>query len=78
MLDAAAGRLGATVEKAVRTLERLLADETPAATRLAAARSVIEFTFRSREILSWETRLAELEARTRANHSQGEENRGGP
>ena len=75
MLDAAAGRLGATVEKAVKTLEGLLADDTPPATRLAAARSVIEFTFRSREILSWEQRLAEVEARARADQSRSEENR---
>src|SRR5436190_10291329 len=61
MLDTAAGRLGATIEKAVKTLESLLNAKTPPAVRLAAAKSVIELTFRSREILSWEKRLAEVE-----------------
>lgn len=63
MLDSAAGRLGATLGKALETLESLLAETSPPATRLAAARSVVEFTFRTREVLSWESRLTELESR---------------
>ena len=71
MLDDAAGKLGATVEKAVRTLESLLDDDSPPAVRLAAARSVVEFTFKSREVLSWEKRLSEIEASVRKGQESG-------
>lgn len=63
MLDSAAGKLGATVAKAVETLESLLSSGTPPAVRMAAARSLIEFSLRTREAVSWEKRLSDLEAR---------------
>ena len=63
MLDSAAGQLGAILNKAVATLEGLLVKSTPPAVRLAAAKSVIELTIRTREVLSWEKRIAELESR---------------
>jgi len=63
MLDAAAGKLGATVAKAVETLESLLSSDAPPAVRMASARSLIEFSLRAREAVSWEKRLVELEAR---------------
>ena len=64
MLDSAAGKLGATVVKAVTTLESLLSSEIPPAVRMASAKALIEFSLRTREALSWEKRIAELEART--------------
>ena len=63
MLDAAAGKLGSTVVKAVSTLESLLSIETPPAVRMASAKALVEFALRTREALSWEKRLADLEAR---------------
>ena len=63
MLDAAAGKLGSTVVKAVTTLESLLSSETPPAVRMAAAKSIVDFSLRTREALSWEKRITELEAR---------------
>lgn len=63
MLNSAAGQLGAILSKAVSTLEGLLTKSTPPAVRLAAAKSVVELTIRTREVLSWEKRLTELEAR---------------
>lgn len=63
MLNSAAGRLGAIFEKAVKTLEGLLTTSTPPAVRLAAAKSVIELTFRARETLILEKRMTDLEAR---------------
>jgi len=63
MLDSAAGKLGATVVKAVTTLESLLSSEIPPAVRMASAKALIEFSLRTREALSWEKRIAELEAR---------------
>ena len=62
-LDAAAGKLGATVIRAVETLESLLSSETPPAVRMASAKALVEFALRTREALSWEKRLADLEAR---------------
>lgn len=66
MLDDAAGKLGATVVKAVATLESLLSAETPPAVRMASAKAIVEFTLRTREILSWEKRLEDLEARAKS------------
>ena len=71
MLDAASGRLGSILDRAVKTLEGLLSDETPPAVRLAAAKSAIELTIRTREIISIEVRLAELEARENQLHDKG-------
>ena len=71
MLDGAAGKLGSIIEKAITTLESLLDDESPPGVRLSAARSVIEFTFKSREVLSWEKRLAELESCMKTNQECG-------
>lgn len=68
MLDCAAGRLGAILNRAVGALEGLLTSKTPPAVRLAAAKAVIELTFRTREVLSWEQRIADIEAR--ASHEQ--------
>ena len=65
-LDAAAGKLGATVTKAVTTLESLLSSETPPAVRMASAKALVEFALRTREALSWEKRLTDLEARASA------------
>ena len=69
MLDAAAGKLGATVTKAVSTLESLLSSETPPAVRMASAKALVEFALRTREALSWEKRLAELESRANSAKS---------
>ena len=69
MLDSAAGKLGVVIDKAVKTLEGLLTDETPPAVRLAAAKSVIELTFRTREVLSLERRVAEIEARAKSQEN---------
>ena len=66
MLDAAAGKLGSTVVKAVSTLESLLSSETPPAVRMASAKAIVEFALKTREILSWEKRLSDLEARTKS------------
>ena len=66
MLDEAAGKLGATVTKAVSTLESLLSSETPPAVRMASAKAIVEFALKTREILSWEKRLSDLEARTKS------------
>ena len=73
MLDATAGRLAASATKAVETLDGLLDADSPPAVRLAAARSVIEFSFKSREVLSWEKRLADLESSVKANQQYGNE-----
>ncbi len=66
MLDTAAGKLGSTVVKAVSTLESLLSSETPPAVRMASAKALVEFALRTREALSWEKRIADLEARTKS------------
>ncbi len=63
MLDSAAGKLGATVAKAVETLESLLSSGTPPAVRMASAKALVEFALRTREAFSWEKRIADLEAR---------------
>ncbi|MEI8380913.1 MAG: hypothetical protein WCJ09_12340 [Planctomycetota bacterium] len=73
MLDSAAGQLGAILTQAVTTLEGLLIKSTPPAVRLAAAKSVIELTIRTREVLSWEKRIAELESRLNTPQNEATE-----
>lgn len=70
MLERSAGRLNSLNEKAILTLERLLDAENPPAVQLSAARSIVEFTFRVREILSIEKRLAEVEAAMKAQQDE--------
>jgi hypothetical protein len=48
---------------AVATLVMLMQDkDTPSSSRVAAARSILEFAFKANELLDVETRLASLEA----------------
>ena len=70
MLDSAAGKLGSTLAKAVECLGELLDSNVSPSIRLGAARAVAELTFKAREMLDHETRLAELEARMKSGEEE--------
>ena len=72
MLDQASGRLSDIMSKAVQCLSELLDGSNPPGIRLGSARAVAELLFRSREILSIEERLAELESRMTSPDPRGE------
>ena len=72
MLDQTSGRLSDIMSKAVQCLSELLDGSNPPGIRLGSARAVAELLFRSREILSIEERLAELEARITSPDPRGE------
>ena len=61
MVQRTAGALTAAGSEAVRTLLELLKMSNPGATRLGAARSVLEIGMKAREFAELEERLAALE-----------------
>jgi hypothetical protein len=63
MVQRTAGALTAAGSEAVRTLLELLKPTNPGATRLGAARSVLEIGMKAREFAELEERLAMLEQR---------------
>ncbi len=62
ILNRTAGALTAAATESVRTLLELQKPGTPPATRLGAARAILEIGLKIREIVELETRLEELEA----------------
>ena len=70
LLDAAAGRLAAAGTGAVDALQALLTAESEAV-RLGAARSLLDLCFKSVDILTWDSRVAEIERKV-ANAMQDE------
>lgn len=63
MVKRAAGMLTAAAGESVRTLLALQKDSVPPATRLGAARAVIELGIKVREMVELEDRIAALEER---------------
>jgi hypothetical protein len=66
MIQRTAGALTAAATEAVRTLLALQDSKTPPATRLGAAKAVLEIGIKLRESAALEARIAELEARLAA------------
>lgn len=60
-----AGALTAAATESVRTLLELQKPPNPPATRLGAARSVLEIGLKIREVVELETQMADLEAKMR-------------
>jgi hypothetical protein len=69
MVQRTAGALTAAGSEAVRTLLELLKATNPGATRLGAARSVLEIGMKAREFAELEERLAALEQQAEMNQS---------
>jgi hypothetical protein len=67
MVQRTAGALAAAGNEAVGTLVELMKPASPAATRLGAARSVLEIGMKVREVADLEQRLTALEAQMGAN-----------
>jgi hypothetical protein len=67
MLGRAAGAMAAAATEAVRTLLDLQKPSVPPATRLGAARAVLELGLRVREAVDLEARIAALEAQVDAD-----------
>lgn len=65
LIDSMAGRLAAGGSHAIATLRELLESTAPPATRMAAAKAIVELTVRLREAGEIERRLAELEEAVR-------------
>jgi hypothetical protein len=63
MVQRSMGMLTAAAMEAVKTLVELSAPSAPPATRLGAARSIIEIGTKLRESIEYEARLAALEQR---------------
>ena len=63
MVQRAAAMLTAAAGEAVKTLLALQKDAVPPATRLGAARAILELGTRLREVAELEQRLADLEER---------------
>ena len=61
MVQRSAGMLTAAAAEAVKTLLALQGAPTPPATRLGAARAILEIGLRLREVADLETRIAALE-----------------
>lgn len=74
MVRRCAGMLTAAAGEAVRTLLSLQGGSTPPATRLGAARAILELGLKVREVAELEARMTELEALvkgTEQQHPQG-------
>ncbi len=67
MFQRTAATLTAAGSEAVRTLLELLKSPNPPATRLGAARSVLEMGMKAREFAELEERLAALEGQAELN-----------
>jgi hypothetical protein len=67
MFQRTAATLTAAGSEAVRTLLELLKSANPPATRLGAARSVLELGMKAREFVELEQRLAALEGQAEKN-----------
>lgn len=70
ILHRTAGALTAAATESVRTLLELQKPGTPPATRLGAARAVLEIGLKIREIVELETRIAALEEQLDAEGSK--------
>lgn len=70
ILQRTAGALTAAATESVRTLLELQKPGTPPATRLGAARAVLELGLKIREIVELETRIAALEEQLDAEGSK--------
>jgi hypothetical protein len=66
MVRRSAGLLSAASGEAVRTLLALMKESAPPATRLGAAKAVLEVGLKIRELADLETELRELEAKVAA------------
>jgi hypothetical protein len=66
MVERTAGMLTAAAGEAVKTLLALLKEEIAAATRLGAARAILELGVRMRETAELAERIAALEAQLKA------------
>lgn len=64
LLRRTTARLHAATTLAVRALEDVAKDTARPATRVAAARAILEFSYRSRELEEIEERIAKLEAQS--------------
>ncbi len=71
MVQRTAGALTAAATEAVRTLMELMKPAVPHASRLGAARSVLEIGVKLRELAEPEERLTALEERTAADQPAG-------
>jgi hypothetical protein len=69
MLRRAAAALAAASGEAVRTLLELMKTPNPPPTRLGAARSVVEFSMKTREFTELEDRMAALEQQAETHKS---------
>ncbi|AWM36965.1 hypothetical protein GobsT_51550 [Gemmata obscuriglobus] len=70
MVRRCAGMLTAAAGEAVRTLLSLQGSSTPPATRLGAARAILELGLKVREVAELEVRMSELEALVKGNEQQ--------
>ena len=71
ILNRTAAALTAAATESVRTLMELQKPGTPPATRLGAARAVIELGLKIREIVALETRIAALERQFEPTQTAG-------
>ena len=71
MVRRAAGNLTAAAGEAVRTLLALLKEPTPHATRLGAARAILEIGMKVREIAEIEADMRELEKQVESIKGSG-------
>ena len=71
MVQRTAGTLTAAATEAVRAMLELLKPATPPATRLGAARSVLEIGQKLREATEFEQRLAALEQQSAQRNAGG-------
>ena len=69
MVQRAASTLTAASTEAIKTLLSLQQGSTPAATRLGAARTILEMGIKIREVADLEERLAALEQQMAVNNS---------
>jgi hypothetical protein len=70
MVKRSAAALTAASVEAIKTLHGLQASSIPHAVRLGAARSILEFSIKLREVADTEERLAALEAQMAAQPSR--------
>lgn len=70
MVERSSAMLSASGMEAVKTLLHLMERSVPHATRLGAARAVLELGMRLRDLLEVEQRLSTLEKTVQANTAQ--------
>ena len=71
MVQRTSGMLTAAAGEGVKTLLALLKEGTPAAVRLGAAKAVLEFGVKLRELAELEERVADLEEQMTADGGRG-------